>query len=366
MTNPKSIFADIQKKLKESSNLSGVLSGNFKSENIFKPTKAGTITVRLLWLPPAEDVKRDFPMINTYVHRFYDATATVRKYAKVICPTSQHMDGENAQGFRNCCICDAVSKFYKDSANSPSAREMYNTFHRACECYIPVYIVNGPEELQGQVKILQYGKQFKDFFNRKIFGITTKTDSEPIDTDEIIGLEAFMYYDNDNDEIVTEGYDLIISTTVENITINNNKVKIPKYTLDFSRKPKTIDEINGINLKKATGIKYFKNLNDELGFDKNFLVYSTAEEREAFLKSYVIKDNSKPISNSDINGLINNSSNDDEEEEEEVAPVKKATKKAPQVEEEDDYVDTDDNTSNSKNNGDDGDIDVDALLAGLN
>lgn len=354
MKNPKSIFEDIQKKLKENAN-GAAAPTSVRNENVFKPTKAGTMTVRLLWLPPADDVKRDFPMINTYVHRFYNASAA-KKYDKVICPTSQHMDGENATGFRNCCICDAVSKFYKESANSPSAKELYQTFHRACECYIPVYVVSGPEELQGQVKILQYGKQFKDFFNRKIFGIVAKNseDTEPIDTDEIIGLDAFMYYDNDNDEVVTTGYDLIISTTVENIAINGNKVKIPKYTLDFSRKPKTIDEIDGINLKKAAGVKYFKNLNDEIGYDKTFFITSTPEERQAFLNNYVIKDEATNAPK--IDELIEDSV---DEEEEVVKPVKKSAKKAPAVEE-DDYVDTSDATDENTE-----DIDVDKLLAGL-
>lgn len=359
MTNPRSIFEDIQKKLKENNGSLSGATNSFKNENVFKPTKAGTMTVRLLWLPEAAGVKRDFPMINTYVHRFYNANA-VKKYDKVICPTSQHMDGENPNGFRNCCICNAVSKFYKESNDSPSARELYQTFHRACECYVPVYVVSGPEELQGQVKILQYGKQFKDFFNRKIFGIVAKTgdDVEPIDTDEIIGIEAFTYYDPENDEVVTTGYDLIISTTIENMTIGNRKVQMPKYTLDFSRKPKSINEMCGVNLKKASGVEYFKGLNEELGFDKNFLVTSTPEERQAFLNSYIIKDESSAVPGKDINSLINNSVDEDEEEEE-VKPVKKPVKKAPPVE--DDYVEPEDSSS-----GDADDIDVDKLLADLN
>ena len=357
MTNPKSIFADIQQKLKENANLSGALSGGFKAEHIFKPTKAGTMTVRLLWLPPADGVKRDFPMINSYVHRFYDPNAIGRKYVKITCPTSQHMDGETPTGFGNCCICKAVSNFYKEGTDSPSARELYNTFRRACEGYIPVYVVTGPDDLQGTVKILQYGKQFKDFFNRKIFGITTKNDAEPIDTDEIIGLEAFMYYDTDEDAIATTGYDLIISTTVENITIGNKKVAMPKYSLDFSRRPKTIAEIDDIDLGTKAGVKWFKGLNEELGFDRNLLTYSTAEEREQFLKNYITKETTPEESISKVNELINDSV-DEEEEEEEVKPVKKASKKAPPIEEDDE-----EDVAPKK---DGGDIDVDALLAGLN
>lgn len=354
--NPKSIFNDIQKKLKESSTLSGALSGNFKSENIFKPTKAGTITVRLLWLPPADDVKRDFPMINSYVHRFYNPNATGKKYVKVTCTTSQYMDGETPTGFRNCCICDAVSKFYNQSNESASARELYNTFHRACEGYIPVYIVTGPEDLQGKVKILQYGKQFKDFFNRKIFGITSKGDETPIDSNEIIGLEAFMYYDKDEDTVVTTGYDLIISTTIENITINNKKVPMPKYSLDFSRRPKTIEEMEGVNLSKASGVKYFKSLNDEMGFDKNFLVYSTPEERQDFLKTYIQKDTSDaPITNDDVDKLMEESVDTTPK----AAPKKVAAKKEPEPEDDDDYVETESSSSNSE------EIDVDKLLQGL-
>jgi len=310
--NPKSIFNDIQKKLKENAANATNAPSAPRAENIFKPTKAGTMTVRLLWLTPPEGMKRDFPMINAYVHRFYDPNAVGRKYNKVTCTTSQYMDGENATGFRNCCICEAVSKFYKDSAGSPSAKELYNTFHRACEGYVPVYVVTGPEDLQGKVKILQYGKQFKDFFNRKIFGLTSKNDAEPIDPDEIIGLDAFMYYDEDKDEIVTTGYDLIISTTIENITINGKKTPMPKYTLDFSRKPKTIDEIEGIDLNSKSGIKYFKGINDEIGFDRNFLIYSTPEEREEFLKTYIDKDIEKSKMSKNIDALLNDSSDEEE------------------------------------------------------
>jgi len=358
MTNPKSIFADIQKKIKEDAANAASAPSTPKIDNVFKPTKAGTMTVRLLWLPPADDVKRDFPMINSNVHRFYNPNATNgHKYVKVTCPTSQHMKGETAAGFSDCCICNAVSKFYKESANSASAKELYSTFRRAVEGYIPVYVVTGPEELQGKVKILQYGKQFRDFFNRKIFGMAAKTDSEAVDPDEIIGLEAFMYYDSDENTIATTGYDLIISTTVENIAINGKKTPIPKYSLDFSRKPKTIDEIEGIDLDSKAGIKWFKNLNDEIGFDKNFLTYSTEEEREAFLKTYVTKEtNDETLSKSDIDSLIEegqNASNDEDEEEEEVKP-KKTTKKK--------VVEEDDEDETPKNGGD---IDVDALLQGL-
>lgn len=354
MTNPRSIFEDIQKKLKESTTTGEGSNNSFKNEHVFKPTKAGTMTVRLLWLPPADGIKRDFPMINSYVHRYYDPNAIGRKYVKVTCPTSQYMDGESMTGFGHCSICNAVSKFYKEGADSPSAKELYNTFRRACEGYIPVYVVTGPDDLQGTVKILQYGKQFKDFFNRKIFGITSKTDSDPIDSDEIIGLEAFMYYDTDEDTIVTTGYDLIISTTIENITIGNKKVAMPKYSLDFSRKPKTIDEIDGVSLGSKSGIKWFNNLNDELGFDKSFLIYSTAEERDEFLKTYVTKEDEKKVAPK-IDELLE----DDADEVEETKPIKKATKKsAPIEEEDDDYVDMSDTQKNE-------DIDVDKLLANL-
>lgn len=352
MTNPKSIFADIQKKIKEDAANAANAPQAPRVENIFKPTKAGTMTVRLLWLPPADGVKRDFPMINSNVHRFYNPNAANgHKYVKVTCPTSQYMKGETMEGFGDCCICKAVSKFYKEGADSPSAKELYNTFRRATEGYIPVYVVTGPEELQGKVKILQYGKQFRDFFNRKIFGISAKSDETPVEADEIIGLEAFMYYDSDENTIETTGYDLIISTTIENITMGNKKVAMPKYSLDFSRRPKTIDEIDGVNLNKASGVKYFLSLNDELGFDKNFLTYSTAEEREDFLKTYIEKDEEKKSAPT-VDELID----DAEEEEEEVKPKKTTKAKKAPVEEEDDYVDVNENTE---------EVDVDKILAGL-
>lgn len=179
---------------------------------------------------------------------------------------------------------------------------MYKNFRRTCKGYIPVYIVNGMnaqgEDISGQIKILQYGKQFKDFFNSKIFGITSKNnseDAEPINPDDIIGLEAFMWYNEDENKIEVSGYDLIITTTSKSMNINGKNINMPQYSLDFGRKIKTIDTINGIDLTSKAGVEFFKNINNDINFDKDFLVKSTEAERQEFVTNFIIKNEANDI-----------------------------------------------------------------------
>lgn len=298
--NPKSLFSQIQKKEQEAATNSGV-GQQFTDEYLLKPTKVGTLTVRLLWLPPIKGVERDYPMINSYVHEFWDSTN--KKFGRVICPTSQYMEGETINGFKSCPICSEMSKFYKKGQEgSESAKQMYKNFRRTCKGYIPVYIVNGMnaqgEDISGQIKILQYGKQFKDFFNSKIFGITSKNnseDAEPINPDDIIGLEAFMWYNEDENKIEVSGYDLIITTTSKSMNINGKNINMPQYSLDFGRKIKTIDTINGIDLTSKAGVEFFKNINNDINFDKDFLVKSTEAERQEFVTNFIIKNEANDI-----------------------------------------------------------------------
>lgn len=358
--NPKSLFSQIQKREQEHANLS---VSAFANEHLFKP-KSGTVVLRLLWLPP-NNCDREYPMINSYVHKFYDPNATGKKFAKVVCPTSQYMLGETMEAFQKCPICKAVSEFYKNGQKgSKSAEEMYKTFRRTCEGYIPVYVVNGPEDVIGQVKILQYGKQFKDFFNRKIFGIQAKAkegeEQEPIAEDEIIGLDAFMYLNEDTGKIVTEGYDLIITTTTTKMNLNGKSVNMPQYSLDFSRKPKSITEINNIDLTKGTGINYFKNINNDIRFDADFYVTSTDADLQMFKTSYITKGEIEESTVEEETSV----ETDNIVEEEEVETVKSTptpktktkTKSAPITieEQEEDII-----------HNYDGDVDVDAIIAGL-
>ena len=292
--NPKSLFSKIQEK--EQAQASS--SSTFSNPLLFKPKVNSTYALRLLWLEPEKGYNREYPMINSYIHRIWDENAANgQKDHKVICPTSQYIMGETKAAFNKCPICEATSKFYNEGkAGSESSAELYKTFRRTCIGYVPVYVVNGPEEDIHQVRILQYGKQFKDFFDRKIFGIVKQSkfnteDQPPVDLgDEAIGLEAFMYYDSNSDKVITEGYDLTVTTTVKRMMIGNNAVDMPQYQLDFTRRKRSVTEIDGIDLTTSEGIKYFESLNSSiLHFDQDFYLTSTDEELQDFKLNYITK-----------------------------------------------------------------------------
>lgn len=291
--NPKKLFNEIQKKEQEQANGGG--NSSFVNPLILKPKVGTTYAVRLLWLSPIEGCDREYPMINSFVHRIWDENATSgQKDAKVICPTSQYILGETSSAFKRCPICEAASAFYKQSQEgSDSAGELYSKFRRTCVGYVPVYIVNGPDEDQHQIKILQYGKQFKDFFDNKIFGIKKQnkyadTDMQNDMDDEAIGLEAFMYYDESTDQIVTRGYDLIITTTSKKMNLHGKQIDMPQYQLDFTRKLKDIADLDGVELDSNAGIKYFNSLNEQvLHFDADFYLKSTDAELQEFKLNYI-------------------------------------------------------------------------------
>ena len=292
MYNPKSLFNKIQSKEQAIAENSGS-TGNFTNPLIFKPKVGTTYAVRLLWLSPDKGSDREYPMINQYIHRVWDDNATNgNKDNKVICPTSQYMMGEVPAAFKKCPICAAASNFYKQGQEgSESAKELYSKFRRTCLGYVPIYIVNGPEDDIGQIKILQYGKQFRDFFDSKIFGIKkqNKNEDAAVNLDEeAIGLEAFMYYDETADSVINVGYDLLITTTSKKMNIGGKQVDMPQYQLDFSRRTKTINELDGVDITSEEGIKYFNSLNaDILHFDKDFYIKSTEEELHEFNLNFI-------------------------------------------------------------------------------
>jgi hypothetical protein len=290
----KSVFEKIKNNEQKNANGGNGMS-SFTNPLILKPKANVNYVLRLLWLPPAADSDREYPMINSYIHKIWDEHATGSKEQKVICPTSQYMLGETPTAFKKCPICAAASQFYKEGqAGSESAEELYNTFRRTCVGYVPVYVVNGPDEDLHQVRILQYGKQFKDFFDSKIFGIVKQSrngeESPAIDSDEVIGLDAFMYYDATNNEIINTGYDLIIQASSKKMIIKNKEVTMPVYSLDFARKARKINEIDGVDMNSNAGVKYFKDLNEAiLHFDDDFYKKSTDAELQAFKTKYITK-----------------------------------------------------------------------------
>ena len=292
--NPKKLFDRIQKE--QTSASENAVSG-FGNPHIFKPKPGTTYSVRLLWLAPEAGYDREYPMINSFIHRCWDdSAANGNKDNKVICPTSQYMMGETSAALKRCPICSACSDFYKKGQEgSESSQELYKKFRRTLVGYIPIYIVNGPEEDLHQVKILQYGKQFKDFFDSKIFGIKKQArngedDAASYTDDEAYGLDAFMYYDETNDEVVTKGANLLITTTTKKMVIGGKSIDMPQYQLDFSRKLSTITDIDGIDLEDAEGIKYFNSLNSSvLHFDQDFYIKSTDEDLNNFKLQFITR-----------------------------------------------------------------------------
>jgi len=358
--------------LKEQAQTSGQFGGgsSFGNPNILKLQKGKKYSLRLLWLPSDE---RQYPMINQYVHRIWDDSAIGSKDVNVICPTSQY-DLDN-QGFKACPICEKMSALYKEaSEGSTSAEELYKKFKRTLRGYVPVYVVNGPAEDVGQVKILQYTISFKKYFDSKIFGITDNRnaaqngekdqENESFDESNTVGISAFMYFDPKKNEVVTTGHNFIITVGTKKVPINGRAVEMNDYKLDFSMKATTIDDFNGHEITP----KYFCGLSKELHFDEDFYVMHDLEKISHFKMKYidgvesldVITETSAPkkaVKSEDEEEMV-------EEQKEtvkkvEVAAPKKAAKKVVPVEEEEEPEESDEQNEKSS---EDEDIDLDELL----
>lgn len=282
--NAMGIFDKLQQR--EQQRASEGNGGSFGNKNILKLQRGSKYQLRLLYLPPM-NCDRMYPMINSYSHSFWDDNASGNKMKVVACPTSQYLDGD--RGFDNCVICACASAYYKESTESHSktASELYKKFKRNFNGYIPVYVVNGPEDVVGKVMILRYGKQLADFLNLKVFGVAPKTrkGENPIevDADDVLGISAFTYIDDDGN-IVNKAYDLTITVTTKSIPTDDGKnVDVPNYAFDFKRNQTTITEFNDVELTA----EYFNTLNEELSFDKDFYINSSAADRENFKLKYI-------------------------------------------------------------------------------
>lgn len=280
-----SLFSKLQKRQE----MQSANTGTFSSDPYLLKLKPGNnYSLRLLWLPPYGTCKREYPMINQYVHKYWDDDApNGEKNNIVYCPTSQYIKDETKAGFDSCPICAECSKLYKQHSASESANRMYNLFKRTFVGYIPVYVVNGPKEDIGQVKIFKYGKMFKKFFDRKIFGRVTKSingeEAQPLDPDEVIGLEAFMY--EKNDEIITEGVNLNIQVTTKKVSLpgKNAPIDMPEYAIDFSRKTSNIIDFNGSEIT----VEMFRDLNKEINFDNNYYLESSTADLQKFAMKFL-------------------------------------------------------------------------------
>ena len=369
------LFDALRKKVESQSTST---PGTFGNQNLLKLKRDTSYKLRLLWLVPPDGYEREYPMLNQYVHRIWDENAIGSKNVEVYCKTSQYDEGETKAGFA-CPICKKMSELYKEYLDhgSASAYEIYKKFRRTLHGFVPVYVISGPQEDLHKVKILQYTKTFKDFFDENIFGITKtkKSDQDgqeqPSISENVVGIDAFTYYDPKNNEVVTKAYDLIVTVNTKKVTIDGRKLDLPDYKLAFSRKMSEIDlEGEGIT------VDGYLNLSQEIGFDADFFKKSTDEELIAFKNKYITNE-----SNDEAEDDVSLNLEEDEDEVEvaqkkpsikEVAKAKAPVKKPPVVEEEpeeeseeisnesDEVEEADEAPSK-----DDEDIDIDKLLEGL-
>jgi len=297
-SNPMSLIDQIRKR-EQANQAASTFPTN---ENIIKLKAGNNYAFRLLWLPPVDDkCNRLYPMISQYVHRIYQKGVGE---AKVYCPTSPYLKGDTPEGYK-CPICREVFDLYKESTTSPSAKQIVDTFRRTMVGYIPVYVVQGPVEEKGKVRILQYTKSFHDFFYSQIFGIAPKKrkngnneDTANIENvDEPLNTLAFMYL-NENDELITNGVNFIVKVTAQKVPINGRMTDVNKYEMKFSHNETDIPGITA---------PVFKALNSKLKFDEDFYKESSTEELLTFKNKYM--SNTAETSNDDSDDEVSSDIN---------------------------------------------------------
>ena len=232
----------------------------------FKP--GNTFRFRLL-LTPGDT--RTQPFINKNTHVFYDKEGSNR-LNYVVCSTSEYMAGRN--GYNQCQTCGQLNNWYDEGFNkgSQSSKELYRTFRRQFNGFVLVYVINDPlnEENNGTVKIMRYGVNIRKYLKAKIHGVNDK-DNSVIEGADAIGIEAFK---------LKGGRDLIITVSEKEVFEDNKKKVYPEYTCEFASKT------SDIPLTEKQAEKDAK----ELRFDEDFYEVSTQEERDAFYKEFVLRE----------------------------------------------------------------------------
>ena len=355
------LFEKLRKKVEAQS--SKTSSGFYSNENLLKLKIGEKYRFRLLWIPAPKGINRENPMINQYVHRFWDNNAVGSKNIEVFCKTSQYDEGETKSGW-SCPICKEMSNIYKEYSNSgsKSAKEIYDTFRRTFRGYIPVYVVNGPDEEDvGKIKILQFTKSFKDFFDKHIFGFDKDAKDNKVDEEDILSINAFTYYEPADDTVKLEAFDFVVTVGSKTIPIKGRNVQVPDYKFDFKHNKTEID----FGWGKDT-VKRYLNLSEEINFDRDFLKTSTTEELNNFLNKYV-KNTDSVEDDDDVPGTVVEEI--DNPHVNKMKEMAKATSKKINEDEEDlnfgDEDDTSEKNVKSTKADDEDDIDLDDLLKGI-
>lgn len=315
----------IFKKAQEAAKTQATAMNEARADDRFLKLKVGnTYHLRLLYYPVKN---REKPFIELQTHSHFDPET--RQYSKVVCPTSEHIDG--SAGFDKCPICRAVSDFWKAAQNGkdPDAERMYRENRRSQESYAVVYVVkdsSAENSMSGQVKILKYGYEISKFLNANCLGIAARGEPEP-DPEEVVGFEAFD---------LEKGRNLVIKVGKKDVRKEDGKiVSYPSYSLAFSQKyssvPLTEDDLPRIFKELRFDEDFFKPVDSKaiLNFYKNF-VNPDAEEPEAVNDKPVkvkTSDLEKDDEEIDVEDEEETSSVDDEVEEE-PTPKSESVKKA--------------------------------------
>ena len=214
---------------------------------------------------------------------------------------------------------------------------------------------------------------FQEYKKGSIFGIKKENpkkedgeDTQDVVDEDMIGIDAFMYYNPQKDEVVTNGYNFIVTVKTKRIPINGKMVDVPDYKFDFSRKMSDVTDFDGEPITPER----FINISNEISFDKDFYKFSTDEEIEEFKAKYI-----DGVSYSS-NEIEEDSKDDTETPMEKLQKVKTSKAKAEEVvkeepeednvvkDKEDESVD-DIVTDVEENTEEDEEIDIDDLLKGI-
>lgn len=231
--------------------------------------KVGTyeFRFRLIFAVPPKS-KRRTPFIFQQTHRYWDEDA--KESYKVICPTSEYLEGKQAYFNKSCKACQMASKYYKDheSTGSSISKEMYQTFKRQFNGYAMVYVIKDPvnPDNDGTFKIMRFGWNIYKFLKREVLGTDVDkkediTTAEDFNEEEFIGINAFK---------LDAGYDLIINTSKKTDKYN-------EYSCKFSRKPTKVK----VTEKEATLAA------QELEFDEKYFLDYDKDEINAFVNRIV-------------------------------------------------------------------------------
>lgn len=315
-----------------------------RDERILDLKIGNSYRLRLLYYPTKT---REKPFINLNIHRHYNPDT--KEYLKVVCPTSEHIQG--VQGFDTCPVCKALSDLWRRKQDGDQvAEKIYNDCRRTAENYAVVYVVKDSlteNSNAGKVKILRYGYQISDFLNMYCLGIPAKGQPAP-DDEEVIGFEAF---DLEN------GRDLIIKVGKKDVRASGRTIMFPSYETSFSAKttsiPLTDDDLPGIFKELRFDEDFYKDVDTDAlnNFYKKCILAEDSnddkssdedeedvpyEDEEPKFKKFLKKPAPKPVDDED-----EDEDEDDEEEELPKNPVKKSKKiELPDDEEDDEEIET--------------------------